>query len=193
VLLLLLACLTTADIPTPDGHGGGSSGGQLRPDPLPLPEATPFEARTRVGTITLVDERGEPVLVLEALGVKVSVQRLLAERAWVKCVGCRAPIDGWIQRSLLLPTTGAAPQGDLRAEDRLLVQVEQWSLTTPALDHGLVSAGRGRWKAPPWHGEGGYAGAVASVAAEGEGWSLEVAEPTPAPTPAPKPPREAPE
>ncbi len=126
---------------------------------LPLPDAVPFTARTRTQPLTLVDERGQPSLVVEALGVEVRVERLLADRAYVICTGCRAEVSGWFQRQGLLVAETADPAGLSR--DEALVA---WMSTqdAPVLAHGVVRQGTS-WTAPPWHAEGGYAGPVAAI------------------------------
>ncbi|MCK6521722.1 hypothetical protein L6R49_09810 [Myxococcota bacterium] len=134
---------------------------------LSLPEATPFVARTRVAPVTLVDERGGVLLVLDAIGVELTVERLLADRAWVRCTGCRAPIDAWVQRSALY---AGGPPGD-GPHDPLLAALNNETSLPEIARHGLVNVGEA-WVAPPWHGEGGYSGAVLRAERDGAGWRL---------------------
>lgn len=136
---------------------------------LPLPDTVPFEARTRTQPLTLVDERGQPSLVVEALGVKVRVERLLADRAHVTCTGCRAEVAGWFQRQGLLVSETAAP-ATLSRDEALVAWLDAQEV--PVLDHGVVRTGT-TWIAPPWHAEGGYAGTVATISwAPGGAFSL---------------------
>ena len=146
---------------------------------LALPETTPFEARTRTLPLTLVDEHGQPALVIEALGVQVTVERLLADRALATCTGCRGEVTGWFQRQGLIVGATADPAA-LSREEALVA----WLDTQPhdVLRHGLVPDGTA-WRAPPWHAEGGYGGPVATVRSQpGGGFTITVvdpAEPTP--------------
>ena len=124
--------------------------------PLVLP-ATPFPARNRVAPSTLVDESGGVTLVLEPLGVALEVLSLLPDRGWVKCIGCRSPVEGWLQREALQADTA-----DLaRAEDSLVAwlgaQDERTAEQRALLAHGVVPHGDS-WKGPPWYREGGYTG-----------------------------------
>jgi hypothetical protein len=134
---------------------------------LPLPEVTPFVARTRVAPVTLVDEHGGVLLVLDAIGVELTVERLLADRAWVRCTGCRAPIDAWVQRAALY---AGGPPGD-GPNDALLAALSAEASLPEIARHGLVNVGQA-WIAPPWHGEGGYSGQVLKAEPEGAGWRL---------------------
>lgn len=134
---------------------------------LPLPEVTPFVARTRVAPVTLVDEHGGVLLVLDAIGVELTVERLLADRAWVRCTGCRAPIDAWVQRAALY---AGGPAGD-GPHDALLAALAAEADLPEIARHGLVNVGQA-WLAPPWHGEGGYTGPVLKAEPEGAGWRL---------------------
>ena len=124
---------------------------------LPLPEA-PFTARTRLVPTTLVDKHGAPLLVLEHVGVEVEVSNLLADRAYVTCTGCRAPLDAWIQCQGLHVGTEATggPHDDL-----LAFLAAQENLPEVA-GKGFLQVG-GDWVAPPWYDEGGYEGEVVRV------------------------------
>lgn len=176
-LLLIAACERPPQTPgAPPGAGPGTPSNAIAPGAtaLPLPETAPFDALTRTTPITLVDQRGAQVLVIDGLGTRVSVTRLLSDRALVTCTGCRAPVEGWLQRGALLPAAGV----DISAEnvtddDRMLLQLLAAAAPeqAEALGAGLVPSGDG-WIAPPWHGEGGYAGAVVAVTPDGEGWTL---------------------
>ena len=89
--------------------------------PLPLPSTLPFSARLRDAPVTVVDEKSQVSLVLPALGVRVEVERLLADRAWIRCTGCRTESAGWVQRNLLL---AGRPESSRRA-DALVAFLEQ--------------------------------------------------------------------
>jgi len=173
------------------GAAPGSPSNAIAPgaSALPLPEVTPFDALTRTLPITLVDKRGAQVLVFDGLGTGVSVTRLLPDRALVTCTGCRAPVEGWLQRSALLPTDGVdASTSGLSDDDAMLL----WLIAnaTPEqsaiLSAGLVSAGEG-WIAPPWHEEGGYAAGAIRVTPSGDGWVLSAAAPDTTPDEPPTP------
>ena len=168
MLLALLACTTSS--PPPEAHElpGAPKGPPDLPEVLPLPDALPFTARTRSTPATLVDQRGSPLLVLEALGVEVVVERTLADRAYVRCTGCRAELDGWLQKRILLPVDGTAET----QQDTLVLGAV--AATGEATRHGLVEV-EGGWASPPWHAEGGYEGTVAQLV-DGA-WT--VTEPTP--------------
>ncbi|GEM_PF-2370742 len=143
---------------------------------LPLPDTLPFDARTRTQPLTLVDERGQPTLVVEALGVQVRVERLLADRAFGTCTGCRAEVTGWFQRQGLLVAETADP-ASLSREEALVAWLD--SQERPVLAHGVVRRDN-VWLAPPWHDEGGYAGPVATIQwRPGGPFTLSVTEPDP--------------
>ncbi len=150
--LLLLACTSTA--PTANELPSATGPSEL-PEVLALPDVLPFTARTRASPITLVDQHGAPLLVLEALGVELEVERTLAERAFVRCTGCRAEVEGWVQKRALLPVGGDGAT----AQDALILAAASQAGT--ATRHGLVEGVAGAWTSPPWHAEGGYDGAVA--------------------------------
>jgi hypothetical protein len=160
MILLVLACT-----------GQGSEGaeetppGQLPPrthqrlKSLHLPDSLPFDARTRTQPLTVVDEHGEPLLVIEALGVRIRIERLLADRAFGTCTGCRAEVTGWFQRRALL-VGSTADLATLNREEALVAWIDGQALAV--LDHGVVGTGSS-WLAPPWHAEGGYEGPVAEI------------------------------
>lgn len=149
--------------------------------PLILPARTPFPARNRVAPSTLVDESGGVILVLEPLGVALEVLSLLPDRGWVKCSGCRSPVEGWVQRESLQADTA-----DLaRTEDRVVAWLsaqdsERTEEQSALLAHGVVPHGAS-WKGPPWYQEGGYSGPTFTLLEQdGEfqvDWTL-VVEPT---------------
>jgi hypothetical protein len=169
-LLLLAACGEPA---APPGTSAGISG-PLGPSVvagLPLPDALPFAAVTRAAPVTLVERRGEPLRVLEGLGVALEVLELTADRGRVRCAGCREPTEGWLQRSVLLPLEGAS--GGLTDDDAMLLSLyaQASEARRLALSGGLVADGEG-FSAPPWHAEDGYSGAVVRARPAGEGWTL---------------------
>ena len=171
-LLSLAACVETAeerpqDAAPPPGAPAQAATDAAKLTALPLPEVTPFVARTRVAPVTLVDEHGGVLLVLDAVGVELTVERLLADRAWVRCTGCRAPIDAWVQRAALY---AGGPAGD-GPNDALLAALNAEASLPEIARHGLVNVGQA-WIAPPWHGEGGYAGPLLKAEPEGGGWRL---------------------
>ncbi len=172
ILSLLAACVETAgerpqnDVPQA-GAPAQAATDAAKLTALPLPEITPFVARTRVAPVTLVDEHGGVLLVLDAIGVELTVERLLADRAWVRCTGCRAPIDAWVQRAALY---AGGPAGD-GPNDALLAALSAEATLPEIARHGLVSAGQA-WIAPPWHSEGGYSGPVLKAEPDGAGWRL---------------------
>ncbi len=170
--LLLLACL---EAPTPGPPPGPDRGPpEVDPDAIPaldLPGDVPFRAWTRAGNVTLVDERGRNVLVLQPVAIAVEVRRLLSDRALLRCTGCRAPVDGWLQRSLLHP---GGPSGSDRPEDRL---VEAARALPPdqqrVADHGFTPVEDGVLRAPPWWGEPGFGGPVLEARWTGDGWAFQ--------------------
>lgn len=165
---------------------------------LDLP-APPFNARTRRIPVTLVNERGLPVLVLETLAVRVQVQQVRKDRVLVSCTGCRTPVEGWLQIEAVVPRESALAGLPDRYQDRLVAAVELAAHpadgSTPVgalavLDHGLVAA-EGGWLAPPWHAEGGYAGPVVAVKGGGATQVLREGVPSaPPPDPNTRPPWE---
>lgn len=148
--------------------------------PLPLPATLPFSARLRDAPVSVVDEKSQVSLVLPSLGVRVEVERLLADRAWIRCTGCRTESAGWVQRNLLLVGT---PESTRRA-DALVAYLEETAHPTggPAaapfdlLDHGVIELQPGHWLAPPWHDEPGYSGPILALHARPSGLSLEIQE-----------------
>lgn len=172
MLLALLACTTSPPPPEAQELPGAPKGPPDMPDVLVLPDTLPFTARTRVTPATLVDQHGSPLLVLEALGVEVVVERTLADRAYVRCTGCRAELDGWLQKRILLPVEGDAATD----HDRLILGAAV--AAAEATRHGLVEV-EGVWTSPPWHDEGGYDGAVARLV--DEAWTVTAPEPVEAP------------
>ena len=157
----------TTQIVTPDARDLES---------LPTPATVPFVALTRTSPVTLVDEWGQTLLVLDPIGVEVEVHRLLPDRAWVTCTGCRAPLDGWIQRAALLPVTVSPETDGLREQDRMLLWLAMTELPPAAAAlrvHGLESASR-KWLGPPWRKEGGYEGPTLIVRSDGEGFSADI-------------------
>ncbi len=148
--------------------------------PLPLPSTLPFSARLRDAPVTVVDEKSQVSLVLPALGVRVEVERLLADRAWIRCTGCRTESAGWVQRNLLL---AGRPESSRRA-DALVAFLEQTAHPAdgPAaapynlLDHGVMELQAGSWLAPPWHDEPGYSGPILALHSRPSGLSLEIQE-----------------
>lgn len=181
-LALVAACVETVeDRPQasapPQGAPAQAATDAAKLTALPLPEVTPFTARTRVAPVTLVDEHGGVLLVLDAVGVELTVERLLADRAWVRCTGCRAPIDAWVQRAALY---AGGPPGD-GPNDPLLAALGAEAALPEIARHGLVNVGQA-WIAPPWHGEGGYSGPVMRAEPDGEGWRLSL-PPANLPTP----------
>lgn len=142
---------------------------------LALPDQTPFTARTRISPTSLVDERGQVLLVLEAVGVQLEVQQVLGERARVRCTGCRAPVEGWVQRSALF--VGVAPGSG--PHDDWLAWLEgqappEWARLS---QHGFALEGAAR-VAPPWYAEGGFTGPTLTLRAQAGQWAGELsAEP----------------
>lgn len=170
LLAVLCAACTPEGGPAADTmpriRSPGSDPAALRP--LTLPDTLPFAARSRISPTTLVDERGQVLLVLEAVGVELEVQQVLGERALVRCTGCRAPVDAWVQRAALFVGTTAAggPHDDWLAW--LNAQGEApWA--DPAR-HGFALVGPAR-VAPPWYAEGGYAGSTLTLTPTPDGWS----------------------
>ncbi len=143
---------------------------------LPMPDSVPFHARTRTQPLTLVDEHGQPLLVIEALGVKIRIERLLPDRAYGACIGCRAEVAGWFQRQGLLVTETTDPQG-LALEEAMVRWLD--SQQQAFLDHGLIRVGD-QWKCPPWYAEPGYQGLVGTVSRDSGGaFQLATAPPPP--------------
>lgn len=168
--MLVLACVqppssTHPDAPTPAENDPR----QLAP--LPLPAELPFTALNRVSPVTLVDERGQVVLVLSALGVALEVERLMADRALVRCVGCRAPVEAWVQRAALFvgDTPAEGPHDAMLAtlntlEDPSILEIAAHGfIPDPSLPDTFI--------APPWWSEGGYAGEVVVLSSEQQRWT----------------------
>lgn len=172
VWMLLLACVQ----PPSSTHPDASTPAENDPRqlaPLVLPAEVPFNAYSRMAPVTLVDERGQVVLVLSAVGVALEVERLLADRALVQCTGCRAPVEAWVQRAALF--VGDTPADG--PDDAMLAALSR--LEDPALleiaAHGFVpDPDRPDSRiAPPWWSEGGYAGEVVVFSPSEQGWSAE--------------------
>lgn len=172
LLTCLVSCAPEAPVESPDA--GDKPDGHVAADTpfdtkalraMPLPEA-PFTARTRLAPTTLVDKHGAPLLVLDAVGVELEVQRVLTDRVWATCSGCRAPVEAWVLRQgVFLGEPADGPQDALLA----------WSASReldPVSRHGFVRDGA-VWVAPPWHAEGGYSGATVRVVADGDTFALE--------------------
>lgn len=174
--MLLLACVEPSSQPPGDGPPAAPDQDPRRLEPLALPDTLPFTAWTRTTPITLVDEHGTPLLVLDAIGVEVEVQRLLVDRAWVTCTGCRAEVDAWVQRSALFAGDAAA---DGPSDPLLAWLSAQGDALTGLRRHGFTVAEDGAWISPPWHDEGGYGGDTLVIRAEGAGFVR--VEPAPSP------------
>lgn len=199
---VIAAILASACFPpegsTPEGPGGASGGPpgadaslpQDQLEPLPFPEPPPTSAWTRTAPATLVNERGEQVRVLQGHHTRLSVEKLLGDRALVRCTGCRTPVQGWIQRSLLMPlgTPGTEAQRvgrrtslalfAARARASALQDAPPPGLATvphpvetfvALLDRGFRSEDS-RALAPPWGEEPGYEGPRARLVRETDGW-----------------------
>jgi len=155
-------------------------------EPLPMPATLPYIVRTRGAPATLVDERSEVSMVLEAVGVRLEVEQLLDHKAYVRCIGCRSETSGWIQRNILqsIDHPGSLPNDALAA---FLEQTAHPTGEAPAenlllLDHGVSASPSGRWVSPPWHEEPGYTGPILEIHARPSGFSLVVLEDETEPT-----------
>ena len=175
-LLLLAACLEPDPQSTPLAEDARPPGHE-RPEPetrgdelpaLQLPEP-PFTARSRIRPVTVVDKHGAPAVVLTAIGVELEVQQLLPDRALVSCTGCRAPVEGWVQRSAIWVPGAEASSHD---EELLLHLSEQPELPEVARN-GFAGEGLRR-TAPPWYEEGGYSGDTLVAVRSKGGWTLEL-------------------
>lgn len=122
--------------------------------------------------MTLVDARGQPVHVITELGVELTVNTLLPDRAEVSCTGCRVPVEAWAQRAALF--VGSQPAAG--PNDALLSWLNDQE--TPEIRtlrrHGLVPQEDGRLIGPPWHDEGGYQGGTLVLTPQGDAWSATV-------------------
>lgn len=198
VILALTACLppegSTPD--APGGTGGAAVPGTspVRPDlslaPLPFPRSPPTDAWTRTSPATMVNEQGAQVFVIDGHHTRVRVQRLLPERAFVTCTGCRSPVEGWLQRSVLLPegyegTTDEHGSADLSlalfvasarriavaggAPPGLPEPPQDVDTFTALLDRGFAMDRTRAW-APPWGLEAGHAASFAQLVRETRGW-----------------------
>lgn len=149
-------------------------------DALPMPATVPFIARTRGAPATLVDERSQVSMVIEAVGVRLEVKRLLNERAHVRCIGCRSETSGWVQRNVLqsLEYPGNLPNDALAAflEETSHPNEGEPDPSMKLLNHGVVESISGQWISPPWHEEPGYTGPILEIYARPSGFSLIVRE-----------------
>lgn len=202
--LTLLGCLTALGLAScgmDPGTGKPATGPQGQPqaelsplllEALPLPAALPFDAWTRTAPITLVNERGEGVLVVPGHHMRLKVLRRLPVRALVACAGCRSPVEGWIQNEMLMPAghTGRAGEWDdsrlslaLYAEkmrQSLLTGSRPGGLDEPGitdtelialLDHGL-RADLTKAFSPPWAREPGFQGWTLILTLESGAWTF---------------------
>ncbi len=171
MLWLLLACVDEPEVPAqPVAPVQPPPRTHQRLAPLPLPDVVPFRARSRILPLTVVDEHGQPLLVIEALGVEFTIERLLADRAYGSCSGCRAEVTGWFQRKGLLVSETVADAA-LSREESLVAWLDSQDLEV--LDHGVIADPQG-WVSPPWHDEGGYAGPVVQISRLDGGFAARV-------------------
>ncbi len=151
-----------------------------RLEPLPMPATLPYIVRTRGAPATLVDERSQVSMVIEAVGVRLEVEKLLDQKAHVRCVGCRSETSGWIQRNVLQSTEypGNLPNDALASflEQTAHPATGEISESLLLLDHGVVESVSGQWVSPPWHEEPGYTGPILEIHARPSGFSLVIQE-----------------
>ncbi|MEE2752118.1 MAG: hypothetical protein VX519_11870 [Myxococcota bacterium] len=149
-------------------------------EPLPMPATLPYMVRTRGAPATLVDERSQVSMVMEAVGVRLEVEQLLDQKARVRCVGCRSETSGWIQRNVLQSTEypGNLPNDALASflEQTAHPATGDVAESLLLLDHGVVESIPGHWVSPPWHDEPGYTGPILEIHARPSGFSLVIRE-----------------
>ena len=201
--LLLSACFP------PEGSTPGPPGGTDGPPPgaaatlpnellrpLPFPQAAPTDAWTRTAPATLVNEHGEQVQVLTGHHTHLQVTRLFPDRALVKCDACRAPVEGWIQRALIMPRAYVGTAEEQASADHSLAlfvarirRSARLGQIPPGLDSlpeplddftRLLDRGfqleRNRAVAPPWGDDAGYRGPSAVLLRETAGWQFQSLE-----------------
>lgn len=175
VWFLLLACVAPGELPAEEAPAAPPALDPRSLSAMPLPEATPFKAWSRVRPLTLVDASGKPAHVISGIGVELTVNRLLIDRAEVTCTGCRAPVTAWAQRSALFvgdrPADGPhdALLSWLANQENPEIQALRRHGLEPESEHpDAVLLG------PPWRDEGGYQGDVLVVTPTGASWTAEV-------------------
>lgn len=76
--------------------------------PPPFPDYT---ARTIQAPVTLVDDYGKTLAVLDRVGIALTVTGEEEIRARVLCATCTPPTEGWIQPHLVARTGESPPDG----------------------------------------------------------------------------------